>query len=322
MHATNNQILMFRSIFTGRSDVYGTYDPATRRTWQVKQSVTDRVIRDHLEGRRPFGVYLLDGERVAAAVVDFDRDVPQPPLAFQAESRKLCLPVYIERSKSKGYHVWMFFQGRVVASKARQVLLGILERIKMQGTEIFPKQDRLTAPGQFGNFINAPLFGQLLPQGRSLFLNEALEPYADQWEFLRSIVRVSKIQLNRIIATELPHCVASRSAASSPLDLRKTTLPPCAERMLREGVSFNQRIACFRLACQLRKTGVELEPAVRILNGWALRNRPLDGKGVIKPSEVQSQTHCAYQGRLYRSCGCEDPTVMPFCDPSCHVRRG
>lgn len=321
MHATNNQILTFRSIFTGRSDVYGTYDPATRRSWQVKQSVTDRVIQDHLEGRRPYGVYLLDGEKVAAAVVDFDHDETGPPLVFQKESRNLGLPAYVERSKSKGYHVWMFFRGRVLGSKARQVLLQILERIKMQGTEIFPKQDRLTDPKQFGNFINAPLFGQLSPQGRSVFLNEALEPYADQWEFLRSIVRVSETQLDQVISTALPKRVAARRVTSWQPGFPATHLPPCAERILREGVSANQRIACFRLACQLRKAGVELERAVRILNEWAPRNRPGDGKGIIKPDEVQSQTRCAYQGRLYRSCGCEDPTIIPFCEPSCRIRR-
>lgn len=322
MHVTNDQVLLFRSIFTGRSDVYGTYDPETRRSWQIKRPVTERVIRDHLEGRFPFGVYLLEGERVAAAVADFDHDETRPPTMFREEARKLDLPAYIERSKSKGYHAWIFFKDRVPANKARQVLMGILERIRLDGTEVFPKQDRLTDPKQFGNFINAPLFGRLLPQGRCVFLNESLVPYPDQWGFLRSIVRVSELQLDQIIATEMTQRVESRRAVSSQLGFRATTLPPCAQRMLQEGVCLNQRIACFRLACQLRKAGVDFERAVRILNDWALRNRPGDGRGIIKPSEVQSQTRCAYQGRLYRSCGCEDPAVVPFCDPSCHVRRG
>ena len=162
MIVTDRQIIQFWEIFRGRDDVFGTYDPRSGRAWQVKQPVTPKVIRDHLQGQRPLGVYLLDHTHTCSVVADFDQDEPKPPLLFQRLARSWNLPVYIERSKSKGYHAWMFFHSiGVPAAKPRMILREILRRVGHPTTEIFPKQDRLKRPGQYGNFINLPLFGLL-----------------------------------------------------------------------------------------------------------------------------------------------------------------
>jgi hypothetical protein len=91
--------------------------------------------------------------------------------------------------------------------------------------------------------------------------------------------------------------------------------------MLRNGVTDYQRVACFRLACQLRKIGTPLEEAFPILLAWAEKNRPANGKRIIVPREIYSQTRSAYRGRKYLSNGCEDPAVQPFCDPRCPLAR-
>jgi hypothetical protein len=99
-------------------------------------------------------------------------------------------------------------------------------------------------------------------------------------------------------------------------------LYPCAQRMLKEGVSANQRTACFRLATQLRKAGLPFEYAVLVLGKWASKNRPDNGRGIITDGEILSQTQCAYRPRAYRACGCDDPAVSPFCEPAeCPIGR-
>ena len=80
-NGTPEKIALFKSIFTGLTGVYGTYDPETGRAWQVKKPVTDEIIRSHLEGRQPYGVYLLDGEQTRAIACDFDTKDPFPPEA-------------------------------------------------------------------------------------------------------------------------------------------------------------------------------------------------------------------------------------------------
>ncbi len=130
MQPTADQIRLFRRLFTGLTNVFGTYDPATGRAWQVKRPVTDEVIVAHLEGRQPYGVYLLVEDCTRAVVADFDVDDLDPPMQFLAGALNYGLAAYIERSKSKGYHVWMFLdESGVSAAKARLVVRHILEEI-------------------------------------------------------------------------------------------------------------------------------------------------------------------------------------------------
>ena len=122
MSVTDEQIILFWERLKGRANAYGTYDPRTSRAWQVKEPVTAKVIRAHLQGQRPFGVYLLDGERIHAIAADFDQDDPEPPGEFRRVAQDCGLPVYLERSKRKGYHAWTFLAGAsgVPAAKARR----------------------------------------------------------------------------------------------------------------------------------------------------------------------------------------------------------
>jgi len=43
MFVSVDQVSLFQEIFTGRKDVFGTYDPQTRKSWQVKKPVTAQV---------------------------------------------------------------------------------------------------------------------------------------------------------------------------------------------------------------------------------------------------------------------------------------
>jgi len=58
-------------------------------------------------------------------------------------------------------------------------------------------------------------------------------------------------------------------------------LPPCARKILAEGVSAYQRVSCFRLAVHLKRNGIPYDLVVAVLKAWAKKNRPADGKGVI-----------------------------------------
>ena len=102
---TPDQLRVFRGLFVGRMDVYGTYNPNNKRAWQVKAWVTDQVLLAHLRGVQPCGLYPLDKDTIRIAAVDFDVDDMRLPAGFVARLRDLGLSSYVERSKSKGYHV-------------------------------------------------------------------------------------------------------------------------------------------------------------------------------------------------------------------------
>ena len=260
--------------------------------------------------------------------MDFDEGDLTPPMEFLATAKNYGIATYIESSKSKGFHVWMFFEGDgVLAEKARLVTQCILDDIGKSDTEIFPKQDRLEADTQYGNFINAPLFGALVPKGRTVFLDETnpLRAYPDQWELLENVERIPESHLDEIIdINDLARSPDDKSnhRSSSALPHRRSSfaLPPCARRMLAEGVCEFQRVACFRLAVQLRKAGLPKDIAVAGLSSWAAKNRPKNNKRVISEAEIIEQTTWAYS-KDYRGCGCEDPAVKPFCHPECSLKR-
>jgi superfamily II DNA or RNA helicase/very-short-patch-repair endonuclease len=169
--------------------------------------VTDEVIRWHLSGcddrGRPFvmGVYpMLPDEYCHFLAVDFDRqDWREDVGAFMETCRNLDLPAALERSRSgNGAHVWFFFAAAVPARMARNLgsylLTETMERRPDIGLEsydrLFPNQDTLPKGG-FGNLIALPLQKQARARGNSIFLDDQLQPHADQWKFLAAIGRIS-----------------------------------------------------------------------------------------------------------------------------------
>ena len=326
---TDQQVALFRHCFTGLPSVYGTYDPITGGAWQVKAPVTDQVIRNHLMGLCPFGVYLLVYDRTHAIVVDFDTLDPEPPQRFVLNAARRGLPAYIERSKSKGHHVWLFADaGGILAANGRRTASAILEEMGLERVEVFPRQDCLHHGG-FGNFINTPLFGRLTATGHSVFVDpeNALLPFPDQWAFLANIQRIREDQLD----TGMPICAATTAAvpqqqvfqeplgAEPPINPRAYALPPCARKMLLRGVSDGQRVICFRLGIHLKRFGIPRDLAVIMLQAWARKNHPV-GKRILTDSEIVSQVTYAYR-KPYWGYGCRDPFVRKYCHSACPVLR-
>ena len=319
------KLRIFRDLFSGQPHIYGTYDPASGRSRVVKAKVTDKVIWAHISGLQPYGVFLLVKDRIWAIAVDFDTKNRMPPADFVFRSKHYGMPAYIERSKSKGYHCWIFFgkQG-VLASKARLVVNHILEDIEESDVEVFPKQDILDENVPFGNYINAPLFGRLVTKGRSVFIDpKTFKPYPDQWKFLESVHRINESILDEVIdLNDLPTAKPYHPTNASTLKNNegKYSLPPCARKILQNGVSKYQRVICFRLAVHFKRLGLPFDVAVAALKIWALKNHPRDGKRVIRESEILSQTSSAYR-HSYTGYGCRSEAIRPFCDHSCPVMK-
>ena len=238
------------------------------------------------------------------------------------------LPAYIETSKSKGFHVWIFFNEKgVKASKARLVVKNILEEIEYPQTEIFPKQNCLGNGASFGNFINAPLFGRLVPMGKTVFIDpHTLNPYPDQWAFLESVKRVEEhvldqiIDLNDLSVPQNQSVSLQRDSACGGGDLNRFSLPICARKMLQRGVSQYQRVSCFRLAVHLKRIGLPIDLSVSALRTWAQKNKPNNGKKIITEREINQQTADAFN-KGYRGYGCDSEAVAPFCHPDCPLKK-
>jgi hypothetical protein len=147
--------------------------------------------------------------------------------------------------------------------------------------------------------------------------------YPDQWELLARVQRVPEVRLDAVIKScrlELPDRAEERPKPGNRKEPNDDTspfgLPPCARRMLAEGVTSFQRVSCFRLAVHLKRYGMPYDLALVALKAWARKNRPEDGKRIITDAEITYQAKCAFESS-YRSFGCEDPAVAAYCDNNC-----
>jgi superfamily II DNA or RNA helicase/very-short-patch-repair endonuclease len=177
--------------------------------------VTDDVIRSHLSGQddngRDFvmGVYpmLLD-ETCFFLAADFDKATWQEDVkAFLDTCRQLNLPAALERSRSgNGGHVWLFFGETLPATLARKLGAYLLTETMGRRPDIgldsydrfFPNQDTLPHGG-FGNLIALPLQKRPRDLGKSVFLDDQLVPFPDQWAFLSSIRRLSPHEVEAVV---------------------------------------------------------------------------------------------------------------------------
>jgi superfamily II DNA or RNA helicase/very-short-patch-repair endonuclease len=170
--------------------------------------VTDEVIRWHLSGNdadgQAFvaGVYpLLQDETCHFLAVDFDKaGWQEDAAAFLETCRRLNLPATLERSRSgRGGHVWLFFEDAIPAALARRLGSHVLTET-MEGRpdigldsydRLFPNQDTMPQGG-FGNLIALPLQKGPRDQGNSVFLDDQLVAWADQWSFLASVRKIGR----------------------------------------------------------------------------------------------------------------------------------
>jgi superfamily II DNA or RNA helicase len=222
--STDQKVTLFRRLFLGRTDVYPVrweskagktgYAPACANEWRagvcekprIKCSdcghrslipLTDRTIFDHLAGRHTTGVYpLLTNDTCNFLAVDFDdAEWREDAKGFAKSCSELGVPLALEVSRSgEGAHAWVFFSASVAARDARRLGTALISftcartrQLKLTSYDrLFPSQDTLPKGG-FGNLIALPL--QKLPRelGRSVFVDEALQPFPDQWAFLTSI---------------------------------------------------------------------------------------------------------------------------------------
>lgn len=227
--AESEKIALFRRLFHGREDVYAYrwegrdgrsgYSPALRPGAKRQKGqrpdpsvllpLDDDIVHSHLLGQRVIGVYpLLEDETCWFLAIDFDKstwqdDAVEVLLACDA----LGVPAALERSRSgRGGHVWIFFDGPIAASTARNLGCALLTKALDHRHEIgfgsydrlFPSQDTMPKGG-FGNLIALPLQRVARRGDNTVFLDRDFQPFPDQWQYLASVSRLPVADCERIV---------------------------------------------------------------------------------------------------------------------------
>lgn len=175
---TNEEMLdRFILLFRGRGDAYGHEEGRC-----VKQQLTPDVFRSHLSGVEPIGVY----PTVPRANDQFicvwgcsDIDIEDVSLATTLRDALESAGVncWIERSRSKGYHVWVFSKGLVTARDMRRMFLAAHQVANIPPREVNPKQETLSG-ANYGNYVRLPYVGAFVDETpeRRVMLDRDLQP--------------------------------------------------------------------------------------------------------------------------------------------------
>ena len=188
----------FKNVFQGFPYAYGTDSGGCR--WI---SVSTELIENHLSGSEMIGIYPMvydphkqeggpagfiqsssdlkarpiypDMKRelwmCTWGAIDIDEgDVDSEIIAKNAVTlfSALGITAWLERSRSKGYHVWIFAEEWIPVALMRKALQAVMQLAGGDYDAVYPKSDSLDGPP--GNYIRLPYGGER-PYGRQVMVN-------------------------------------------------------------------------------------------------------------------------------------------------------
>ena len=158
-------------MFGGNMEVYGS-------DWgeAIRQPVTHQLVKEHLEGTTGIGIYPMWYQNetwwVKWGCCDIDTGDWSEAYGLTTALRAMGFTPYVERSRSKGWHVWVFSEGPCKAGFMRRALKVAYAAIDLPAREANPKQEDMR-PEQIGNYVRLPYKGVLAgPIERQTFMKD------------------------------------------------------------------------------------------------------------------------------------------------------
>jgi predicted ArsR family transcriptional regulator len=302
----------FISLFKGRKDCYGL------QKFCMKEPLSHELYLAHIEGKQRIGVYPLHngdgsgpGQWASWIAADIDDGDFNKALKLHERLEVLGISSYIERSKSKGYHVFTFFNKDIEALKLRLVWKMLLDDLGFK-CELFPKQDKSDESG-YGNFINLPLFGGDVSNEKTIFVDSKGLPLFITPEELSQIV-VNDIKLvEQIIEDnnlkETSDVIRDYIQTPSLVGSSKLEMSPCVKRIIDGEVKAGQHNeAWFRLAIYYKEKGTPRVEATKILLEWNKKNKNNN------PEKELLRTIQSVYEKGYKAFPCGEGVLADLCD--------
>lgn len=170
-------IYKFANLFMGRTDAHGSDHGSA-----VWSPVTTKTFEHHLTGVAPIGIYPVyhigDETWVNWGCCDIDTgDWSEAYMLAQALSGMRLKP-WIERSRSKGWHIWVFADEPVTARDMRRCLKVAYAAIDLPAKEANPKSESLR-PNQLGNYVRLPYKGGMIIQSERQTMMQGWNQFND-----------------------------------------------------------------------------------------------------------------------------------------------
>lgn len=219
----------YLNLFEGREDCFARQwvDRETKTAGYVpiRRPLTPSDLREHLMGRKSYGIYLLlsngltklgvldadlkhkEGQEVGTNLSSpqVQNEVTYMLERINSHAKELGLNTLVEFSGGKGYHVWFPFVTPVDPARVRQTLKEIAENVKKDlsyfSIEVYPKQDKLSGKG-LGNLVKLPLGVHLSTGKRSYFIPKVEGDVWNQIEAIMNFQPNDPTCLKQVIETE------------------------------------------------------------------------------------------------------------------------
>lgn len=286
--------LAFMKLFQGRDDAWGAVhgeckeEPVLKSHWQ-----------NHLHSHGSLGIYPLmpwvagkhpltpwpNGElMVRWGCTDIDQGYDLIALAANVHNvlRVLGISSWVERTKGKGYHVWVFSSSWIEASIMRNALLFAHQVADVPPREVNPKQVSLEGLKGYGNYVNLPYARDWVLQGKRVMLDMTR---ADRCplsldEFLAQAKTNGPEALEAVAKRYVPPAplkpvsLSEYSGALIPLEKRMSglvytiwTLGPRPD----DTGHVDRSWQAYRFACLLKKSDFTPGEALRLLSVFDMR---------------------------------------------------
>jgi hypothetical protein len=186
-------------------------------------SLSESIIRQHLEGRITIGLYAMNPETQRCKWIAIDGDYADSLkhlCELQWHLQTLRVESALEMSR-RGAHLWILAEQPLLArecrlwvnSAAQQLGIPVKGAGTAEGIEIFPKHDELKH-GDFGNAIRGPL-GIHRTIGARYWFYGADYSFDKQLEYLMRVGKLGEGRLQSLIGR----------AGDSPLDEKRPPVP-------------------------------------------------------------------------------------------------
>ncbi len=269
MNQLRQYVEEFADLFAGNKHTYGVFTPAAGKTKEgdkakgkcktVTAPMPDTAYLKHLHGEKGLGVVPITKEgKVSFAAIDVDV-YPLNPVKYLTMLKKAKLPFVGFSSKSKGLHLYCFFNPPAKATEVVPLMNRVRELLGLDPkTEIFPKQTQLDST-QSGNWINIPYFKAKDTVRHAYSVDGGALP----------------------LSTAINHCMQMRTtpkALTTALDSTPMAeAPPCLQTMFLEGGADEGERNAFMLNCGVylkARFGEAFADNLHLLNNNTLE--PLD----------------------------------------------
>ena len=182
----------------------------------VSPLTVDEFREQHLSGNNCIGFYPITlNNEVYAACVDFDSHPDNPDPAWVEKTEQLSFLLleleienYVEVSASGiGSHVWIFFNKATEAWLPRAFFSFIAQHLGTSFTEIYPRQDRITAK-KLCNLIRMPHYGD------SRFVD-----IEEEWETIYPVFKGIDPEELKVVAARLGYRLEPQTAVNTEMDI-------------------------------------------------------------------------------------------------------